>query len=178
MPDYRRHRIPGGCYFFTVNLLERYPNEGLVRHIDLLRAAVRQVRRGRPFHIDGWVVLPDHLHCIWTLPPGDDDYSTRWRIIKTLFAKALPMTEHRSSVRRRRGERGIWQRRYWEHTIRDERDYSAHMDYIHYNPVKHGYVRRVMDWPYSTFARLVREGIYTTDWAGVDTADLVVGERG
>jgi putative transposase len=120
MPDYRRYRVPGGTYFFTVNLLERYPNDLLVRHIEILRTGVRKVRKTWPFHIDAWVILPDHLHCIWTLPSSDDDFTNRWRLIKQGFSKALPPTERRSSVRMARGERGIWQRRFWEHAIRDE----------------------------------------------------------
>src|SRR6266404_7121867 len=108
------------------------------RRIDALREAVRMVRERSPFHIDAWVVLPDHSHCLWTLPEGDSDFPSRWRDIKTAFSKSLPATERRSAVMVRRGERGIWQRRYWEHTIRDDRDYAAHMDYIHFNSVKHG----------------------------------------
>ena len=175
MPDYRRNRLPGGTYFFTVNLLDRHSSL-LVEHIDTFREAVRQVRRRCPFHIDAWVVLPDHMHCIWTLPPGDSDYSGRWKAIKIAFAKALPKTERLSAVRARRGERGIWQRRFWEHTIRNDDDYAAHVDYVHINPLKHGLVRRVGDWPYSTFHQFVKESIYPADWAG-DVPDLRVGER-
>ena len=112
MPNYRRYRVAGGCYFFTVNLLERSPNDALTRHVDVLRGAVAKVKQARPFHIDAWVVLPDHLHCVWTLPAEDDDFSTRWRLIKSHFARAIPATERRSRVRRARGERGLWQRRY------------------------------------------------------------------
>ncbi len=115
MPDYRRNRVPGGTFFFTVNLLDRRSTL-LVSRIDALRAAVRQVRARAPFHIDAWVVLPDHMHCLWTLPAGDADFPGRWRAIKTAFAKALPAGEWRSPVMTSRGERGIWQRRYWEHT--------------------------------------------------------------
>ena len=172
MPDYRRYRLPGGTYFFTVNLLQRYPNDLLVRHIDILRSEVRVVREKRPFVIDAWVVLPDHLHCVWTLPPGDDDFTNRWRLIKQGFSKALPITERRSAVRMARGERGIWQRRFWEHAIRNETDYAAHIDYCHINPFKHGYVQRVADWPYSTFHRYVERGIYPLDWAGDLEIDL------
>ncbi len=178
MPNYRRYRVPGGCYFFTVNLLERHPNDLLVHHIDLLRAAVRRVRHAHPFHIDAWVVLPDHQHCVWTLPPGDDDFSLRWRLIKTLFAKQIPVRERRSKVRQARGERGLWQRRFWEHVIRNERDYAAHLDYVHYNPVRHGYAVRAVDWPFSTFRRCVERGIYAPDWGGVGAEDLAAGERG
>ncbi|CAG9932012.1 REP-associated tyrosine transposase [Candidatus Nitrotoga arctica] len=158
--------MAGGTYFFTVNLLERYPNDLLVRHIDLLRSVVTKVRQKRPFHIDAWVVLPDHLHCVWTLPPGDDDFSNRWRLIKQRFSKALPITERRSKVRIACGERGLWQRRFWEHVIRDDRDYATHIDYCHINPLKHGYVQQVADWPYSTFHRYVERGLYPLHWAG------------
>jgi putative transposase len=177
MPDYRRLRIPGGTYFFTVNLLERYPNDLLVRHVDELRNAVRRVRRRHPFHIDAWVVLPDHLHTVWTLPPGDDDYANRWRAIKQHFSRALADTERRSDVRWRRHERGIWQRRFWEHAVRDDADFAAHIDYVHINPLKHGYVERVRDWPFSTFHRYVRSGIYPSDWACDPGIDTRVGER-
>ncbi|MEK6771870.1 MAG: transposase [Pseudomonadota bacterium] len=178
MPDYRRYRVPGGCYFFTVNLLERAPNDTLTRHIDLLRTVVRDVRRRWPFVIDGWVVLPDHLHCIWTLPVGDSDFTNRWRLIKAGFARQLPKIEWRSRVRTMRGERGIWQRRFWEHAIRDERDYQSHMDYLHYNPVKHGHAQRVADWHHSSFARCVEKGLYPRDWGGADRDNgLVMGER-
>ena len=155
-----------------MNLLERQLNT-LVWHIDLLREVVRGVRQRYPFYIDAWVVLPDHLHCIWTLPEGDADFSTRWRLIKTAFANALPVTERRSAVRVAHCERAIWQRRFWEHAFRDERDYARHVDYVHYNPVKHGYVERVGDWPHSSFHRLVARGIYPPDWAGVHESDLV-----
>jgi putative transposase len=139
----------------------------IVMHVDALRAAVRATRRERPFHIDAWVVLPDHMHCVWTLPPGDDDYSNRWKAIKIRFVQALPRTERRSKVRIGKGERGIWQRRFWEHTIRDETDYARHIDYVHWNPAKHGYVQRVTDWPYSSFHRYVRNGCYPENWAGM-----------
>ena len=166
MPNYRRAYLPGGTYFFTVNLLERSGNDLLTRHIDLLRGAVRAVQCAHPFVIHGWVVLPDHLHCVMQLPDGDVDFSRRWRLIKQRFSRALPLMERRSVVRVRRGERGIWQRRFWEHLICDERDYRALMDYVHINPVKHGLVKRVKDWPFSTFHRMVEQGVYPHDWAG------------
>ena len=175
MPDYRRYRIPGGCYFFTVNLLDR--NQSLlVNQIDLLRESVKIVKQKHPFHIDAWVVLPDHLHCIWTLPPGDSDFSKRWKAIKTHFSKHIPLTEWRSTVRIKRDERGIWQRRFWEHAIRNDEDYAAHIDYIHFNPVKHGWVGRVVDWPYSTFHRFVDNGVVALDWAGGSKMDMDVEE--
>jgi len=137
---------------------------------------VRRVRRRYPFHIDACVVLPDHLHAIWTLPEGDADYADRWRTIKQHFSRAMASTEYRSEVRRRRGERGIWQRRFWEHAIRDDRDFAAHCDYVHINPVKHGHAERARDWPFSTFARFVEAGIYTTDWASEPVDPLRPGE--
>jgi REP-associated tyrosine transposase len=178
MSDYRRHRVPGGCYFFTVNLLERRGNTLLTDRIDLLREAVRRVRRSRPFSIDAWVVLPDHLHAVWTLPPGDDDFSTRWRLIKSFFVRDLPKTERLSRVRRDDGERGIWQRRFWEHAIRDDEDYGAHVDYIHFNPVKHGLVAAPAEWPYSTFKACVHRGLYPLGWIGSGVQDLSAGEPG
>jgi putative transposase len=172
MPDYRRAWHPGGTYFFTVNLLQRQGNDLLVRHVELLREVVVSVRHRHPFKVHGWVVLPDHLHCVIELPAHDADFANRWRLIKMGFSKGLPQVERRSSVRVRRGERGIWQRRYWEHLIRDDADFRAHMDYVHFNPVKHGLVKQVCEWPYSTFHRLVEQGVYPLDWAGGDDSDI------
>ena len=172
MSNYRRAWRKGGTYFFTVNLLERYQNDLLVRHIDVLRQVVKDVKRKHPFIIHAWVVLPEHMHCVIELPEGDDDFATRWRLIKTGFSKAMPKTERLSAVRVKRGERGIWQRRFWEHLIRDERDFAAHIDYVHINPVKHGCVGRVQDWQYSTFHRYVTQGIWPNDWAGGDESTL------
>jgi len=171
MPNYRRVHRPGGLYFFTVNLNRRSGNDLLVRHIDDLRVAVCDVREQHPFAIHGRVVLPEHLHCVIALPKGDNDFAMRWRLIKATFSRAIPDDDSRSDSRRRRGERGIWQRRFWEHAIRDEGDYRAHMDYVHINPLKHGLVSRVVDWPYSTFHRLVERGVYPVDWAGSVPAD-------
>jgi putative transposase len=166
MSNYRRAWHAGGTYFFTVNLLQRRGNDLLTRRVDLLREVVRAVRLRHPFQIHGWVVLPEHLHCVMELPPEDMDYAMRWRLIKIGFSRALPKVERLSAVRAARGERGIWQRRYWEHLIRDDADMQAHMDYVHFNPVKHGLVRCVADWPHSTFHRLVKAGVYPPDWAG------------
>jgi len=166
MSDYRRAWHPGGTWFFTVNLLQRQGNDLLVRHIDVLRHAVEITRKSHPFIIHAWVVLPEHLHCVIELPPGDTDFALRWRLIKLMFARALPHEQWRNAARVRRGERAIWQRRYWEHLIRDEADFTAHMDYVHINPVKHGWVAAVRDWPFSTFHRLVEAGVYPADWAG------------
>jgi putative transposase len=165
MVNYRRARIAGASYFFTVNCAERHGNRLLIENIDLLRECFRKVMRAHPFELDAVVILPEHLHCIWTLPEGDDDYKTRWALIKAGFSRALPPIEHRSESRMNRGERGIWQRRYWEHLIRDERDFEQHADYIHWNPVKHGWVKRVADWPYSSFHGYLRRGHYPAEWA-------------
>ncbi|HEX6441349.1 MAG TPA: transposase [Stellaceae bacterium] len=175
MPDYRRNRIPGAPYFFTVNLRDRR-SDLLVAHIDVLRDAVRGVRLELPFRIDAWVVLPEHMHCLWTLPEGDSDFPERWRRIKAAFTHALPDPE-RSLTKLRNGERGIWQRGYWEHTIRDEHDYAAHMDYIHFNPVKHGYVVNPGEWPFSSFRRCVEAGLYAAAWLGGNAEPAETGER-
>ncbi|HOY69245.1 MAG TPA: transposase [Methylotenera sp.] len=151
--DYRRAWHKGGTYFFTLNLLQRRDNNLLIQHIDVLRSAVRRVKQKHPFIIHTWVVLPDHLHCVIELPTNDADFATPLRLIKAGFSKAIAKTEFRSDVRLARGERGIWQRRYWEHLIKDERDFQAHVDYVHINPVKHGLVACVKDWPYSNFTQ-------------------------
>jgi len=177
MPEYRRNRVLGGTYFFTVNLLDRH-SDLLVTHVDVLREAVRMVRIRRPFRIDAWVVLPDHMHAIWTLPAHDDDFSGRWKAIKIAFAKALPKTEYVSPVRAANGERGIWQRRFWEHTIRNDDDYAAHVDHVHIKPVKHGLVTKLTDWPCSSFHKFVARGACSPDWLGSGDSDLVTGERG
>ncbi len=174
MSNYRRNKVEGGTYFFTVNLWDRKQNL-LVEHIELLLNAIRKTKRKKAFHIDAWVVLPDHMHCIWTLRENDADYSGRWREIKKSFTKALPNTEYRSASRLRNKERGIWQRRFWEHTIRNDLDYQHHMDYLHFNPVKHGYVETVEQWEYSSFHHLVEQGVYDKHWG--NDISLVVGER-
>jgi len=171
MPNYRRIWMPGGTYFFTVNLSDRGQNDLLVRYIDELRSVVQEVKLIHPFTIHGWVVLPDHMHCLLSLPEDDVDFPLRWRLIKAAFSKLIPHKEILSLSRQKRGERGIWQRRYWEHLIRDEQDFNAHMDYIHINPLKHGLVDRVVDWPFSTFHRLVENGIYSPDWGGSALAE-------
>ena len=163
---YRRMFRPAGTYFFTLNLLERNGNDLLIRHIDVLREAVRVVRSRHPFVIHAWVVLPEHMHCVIELPAGDNDFSTRVRLIKLIFAKSVPKNERLSKVREWRNERGIWQRRFWEHLIRDERDFEQHVNYVHFNPVKHGWAACVKDWPYSTFHRYVAQGVLPMDWAG------------
>jgi putative transposase len=165
MTNYRRNFLPGGSYFFTVNLLDRRSCL-LTENVELLRKAFRYARERHPFSIEASVILPDHVHAVWTMPEGDSDYALRWRLIKSVFSRGLPRLEAVSNSRSSKGERGIWQRRYWEHTLRDENDFAKHVDYIHFNPVKHGHVSRVVDWPYSSFHRFVRQGIYPADWAG------------
>jgi len=164
MSQYIRSYTPGGTFFFTVALLER-KSSLLVDRVDDLRVAFREVRRRRPFVVDAIVVLPDHLHCIWTLPPEDADFSSRWRLIKTRFVAGIPAGERLSARRQVKGERGIWQRRFWEHTIRDEADYAAHIDYIHYNPVKHGHAKRPVDWAHSSIHRFIADDRLADDWA-------------
>ncbi len=178
MTDYRRNILAGGSFFFTVNLAERRLRL-LTEHFDALRTACRKTGRRRPFTIDAMVVLPDHhLRAVWTLPEGDADFATHWRLIKSAFSRHVATGERISDSRAAKAERGIWQRRYWEHTIRDPADFARHLDYIHINPVKHGLVPRVRDWPYSSFHRMVKTGIYPEDWAGdVSNDGAGFGER-
>jgi putative transposase len=176
MPNYRRAFIANGYWFFTHNLLGRNQTL-LVDQINALRRAFAETRKKYPFEIAAMVVLPDHLHAIWSLPPEDADFSTRWRLIKTRFAKSLPRQERRSAVRIARGERGIWQRRFWEHLIRDDADYARHVEYCYINPVKHHLVRRVRDWPHSSFHRDVGRGPFPLDWAGEIEPARQFGER-
>jgi len=223
MPDYRRARVKGGTFFFTVVSYRRRPilcDKGI-------RAAIRQavyvVRNERPFDIDAWVLLPDHLHCVWTLPPNDADFSMRWAMIKKYVtktahgARSAPYDSRPSAVgcvsrtgtndarsapydsrpgvvgcvsrtvtngarsapnkpqsKIRRHEGFLWQRRFWEHTVRDNKDLKRCLDYVHWNPVKHGHVSRVADWPFSTFHRYVRQGVYGPDWGG----SVAIDDRG
>jgi putative transposase len=172
MTDYRRWRVGGGTYFFTVVTHERRPFLTDERSRRCLREAFRAVRARRPFTVDAIVLLPDHLHAIWSLPAGDFDYSTRWQLIKRRFTKLYLAAgggeSPRSASRIAKGERGCWQRRYFEHTCRDDVDKKRCADYLHVNPLKHGLVRRVIDWPWSSFHRYVRLGEYSPDWGGAD----------
>ena len=177
MSTYRRAHTPAGTYFFTVVTYRRQKIlcEEYIR--TALRQAIDETRAVLPFNIDGWVLLPDHLHCIWTMPEDDADIGKRWGMIKRLVSKrcaaSLSGDQGRSCSRRRRGESAVWQRRFWEHLIRDETDYRRHMDYLHYNPIKHRLVNSVNEWPYSTFHRYVRSGVYPLDWGGIgDGQDL------
>ena len=164
MSNYRRVRIDGGTFFFTLALADR-SSDLLVRDIDRLRRVYAAVQRRRPFDTVAICILPDHLHAIWALPPGDSDFARRWNLIKGSFSRGLPAASRsRSKVVKR--EKGIWQRRYWEHAIRNETDFARHIDYIHFNPVKHGLVPRVRDWPHSSFHRYVERGELPVDWGG------------
>ncbi len=160
---YRRADIKGGTYFFTVNLAER-KNTLLVDEIDKLRNIMNKVKKQHPYRLDAMVVLPDHLHAIWTLPVDDNNFVTRWMLIKSGFSRQIAKEERVNKSRKTKGERGIWQRRYWEHLIRDEYDYEKHVDYIHYNPVKHGHVERAVDWPYSSIHEYISKGMLNRDW--------------
>ena len=178
MSRYRRANIKGATYFFTV-VTER--RQAILTNADVrdaLRAAIIKVRTSHPFEIDAWVLLPDHLHCIWTLPEGDADFSTRWRLIKrevTVAIGANYFREEFQTERRAQKKNGtIWQHRFWEHLSRDDDDYAAHMDYLHFNPVKHGLMENVNDWPWSSFHRLVNDGVYPMHWGNDGTTRIVL----
>ena len=176
---YRRAFVPGGTWFFTVVTEQRRPVLASPEAVDVLREAFRTVRNKRPFHVDAVVVLPDHLHCIWTLPPGDADFATRWRLIKTWFTKHCDpaLLPDANQARMKKSQQALWQHRYWEHLLRDETDFSRHVEYIHYNPVKHGYVTAPFEWPFSSFRRYVAEGVYPADWGEGIVIDEGVGRE-
>ena len=162
--EYRRYRLIGGTYFFTINLLNR-KSSLLTEHANILKEAFAYVKQRHPFEIPAIVVLPDHIHFIMELPDNDDDFPKRIMLIKQYFSRQMPKTENIKASRTNKGERGIWQRRYWEHCIRDEQDYQHHVDYIHINPVKHGLVNRASDWQYSSIHQYIKRGIYLENWA-------------
>jgi putative transposase len=168
MPTYIRAKAPGGTFFFTVVTHRRRKILTRPESREILRVVLAEVRREHPFAIDAWVLLPDHLHCLWTLPEGDNDFSRRWGLIKARFSQKARSWFHQegwmTDSRERHRESAIWQRRFWEHQIRDEDDLQKHFDYIHWNPVKHGLVSRAGDWPYSTFHRYLAQGWYSPDW--------------
>jgi len=173
MSQYRRAKIEGGWFFFTVTLADR-SSDLLVRHIGRLRKAYAAARRRDPFETIAICVLPDHLHAIWALPPDDADFSRRWSLIKHDFSCGLPADPDRSRSKIAKREKGVWQRRYWEHAIRSDADLSRHIDYIHFNPVKHDLVTRARDWPHSSFHRYVGRGFLPVDWGG-DVRQMVRG---
>jgi putative transposase len=165
MTRYRRAQIGSGTFFFTVTLADR-TSDLLVRHIDVLRRSYGAVQRRLPFETAAICVLPDPLHAIWARPPDDTDFAARWNRIKRGFSCVFPAAASRSQSKIAKREKAIWQRRYWEHAIRDDTDLKRHVDYIHCNPVKHGLVSRVADWPHSSFHRHVARGLLPHDWAG------------
>ncbi|SHG81547.1 REP-associated tyrosine transposase [Marivita hallyeonensis] len=198
MSAYLRPRCPGGRIFFTVCLAHR-GSRLLLDEIDILRDAVRVTRARRPFEIDAWVVLPDHMHAVWSLPDGDTNYSDRWGAIKSRFSKFVrlkhggdmvgykPTLHQNAAAARRVGfqpttiaqmraarspsqiakkDAGIWQRRFWEHHIRNEADYAAHVRYCWMNPVKHGLVAGPADWPYSSIHRDIQRGMVDPEFTG------------
>ena len=172
MVMYRRNYVPGGTFFFTVTLADRR-SAVLVDRVDLLRDAYQSVIAKRGIETVAVCVMPDHLHAIWTMPAGDADYSLAWALIKARFSRSLALSD-RHLAANSHGELPVWQRRFWEHTIRDERDLENHVNYIHYNPVKHGHAARPADWPHSSFHRFVRDGLLTIDWAS--SVDLGIPE--
>jgi putative transposase len=165
MSWYRRLKIEGGVFFFTVALADR-TGDLLVRHVDRLRRMYQAVHARHPFETIAICILPDHIHAVWSLPAGDKDYAQRWSLIKSGFSRGLPYDASRTRSKIRKREKGLWQRRYWEHAIRNDADLARHVDYIHFNPVKHGYVSRVCDWPHSSFHRYVAKGDLPPDWGG------------
>lgn len=177
MSHYRRSRAHGATFFFTLTLTDRSSNL-LTIEIDRLRNAYRNVQGKYPFETIAICVLPDHLHAIWRLPEGDADFGLRWSLIKRSFSTGLPSATSRSDSKISKREKGIWQRRFWEHQIRDGLDLQRHVDYVHYNPVKHGLVQKVNDWPHSSFHRHVQECLLDANWgrAGVESSGAF-GER-
>ncbi len=177
MSDYRRANTKGATYFFTVVTYQRrnFLCDDDVR--TALRDAIIKVRERQPFQIDAWVLLPDHLHAIWTVPPDDANFALRWQQIKRHVTQQcghrLHNPELMNNSKRKHRESTLWQRRYWEQQIRNEADYQRHMDYVHYNPVKHGLAGRAVDWPYSSFKRYCASGVYDKDWAATDRTDVV-----
>lgn len=177
MPNYHRVWVPGSTCFFTLVLQDR-SRTLLIDHVDSLRRAFREAISQRPCEVIAAVVLPDHLHCVWRLPDDDPDNAIRWRHIKALFSRSLPPDDVSVSPSRyRKRERGVWQRRFWERLLRDDRDLAAHVDYIHMNPVKHGLVARPIDWPHSSIHRYIRRGELAADWACAPVALDCGGEQ-
>ncbi len=169
MPDYRRAFVPGGTFFFTLVTDQRRPLFQQESARSLLGQVIRECQQRWPFTVNAIVLLPEHLHSIWSLPSGDSDFSKRWGWIKKEFTKrwldAGAAESKISTSRKLERRRGVWQPRFWEHTIEDVEDFERHFDYIHYNPVKHGHVRCPHDWPYSSFHRWVAAGVYPSHWA-------------
>ena len=168
MPAYLRSKTSGGTFFFTVVTFQRRRLFADPENLEVLRTIIAEVQKDYPFILDAWAFLPDHLHCLWTLPPEETDYSKRWGIIKARFTKVISPEAGRSALltgsKIRQRESTIWQRRFWEHQIRDERDLQVHLDYVHFNPVKHGLVHSPGQWPYSSFKDFVGRNLYPDNW--------------
>jgi len=166
---YRRSKSEGATYFFTVVTYRRKRILCDNFNAALVKEAFTHIATNRPFKIDAFVMLPDHIHSVWTLPDGDNDYSTRWTLIKMYFTKRCDtrLKGGQSDNMKKKGLQGVWQQRFWEHQIRDDRDFAAHVDYIHYNPVKHSLAERPVDWKYSSFHKYVKEGIYDKNWGAM-----------
>ena len=164
--EYRRARFEGGTYFFTLVTHKRREILTMPENVVLLRNAIRYVMDNHPFKIDAFILLPDHLHCIWTLPQNDFDFSMRWRLIKSYFSRNCAERYKIRPVesRRKKKEQAVWQQRFWEHTIKNDRDFERHVEYIHYNPVKHGFVKKPSCWEFSSFHRYVKLGQYDLNW--------------
>ena len=164
--QYRRAQTQGGTYFFTVVTDKRRSFLCETENIQILRSAFTAIKAKHPFTIDAIVILPDHLHCLWTLPTGDSDYSKRWRLIKSAFSRQCG-AQYKAAVtrsRQKKKEQAVWQRRFWEHEIQNENDFNQHVDYIHYNPVKHGHAESPAEWSYSSFQRYVERNLYELNW--------------
>jgi len=176
MVNYRRSKTPGALYFFTVTLRNRQSNL-LITHINDLRHAMKTVQIQHPYKIEAIAILPDHLHTIWQLPKNDNNYSLRWQRIKGIFTRRI-IKKGMKIAKNHRGEYPIWQRRFWEHTIRNENDFENHVNYIHHNPIKHGLVKKVKDWPYSSLHKYIREGLLPPGWSEdpVEIEDTNYGE--
>jgi putative transposase len=168
--NYRRSQIPGGAFFFTLVTYERRKLFSEQKNINLLRQVIHEIKQVHPFQMQAYVLLPDHFHCIWRLPDNDADFSTRWRLIKSYFTRScvLPDDCNPTLTRKNKGEQCVWQRRFWEHAIKDDSDFENHVAYIHYNPVKHGYVNAPRDWQQSSIHYYIEKEIYPSNW----------GERG
>ena len=179
---YRRTRIKGGTYFFTVVTNRRIKIFKKPSNVQLLREAFKYVNDRHPFKIDAFVILPDHLHCIWTLPHEDADFSKRWRLIKSYFSRKFdlvdwidkenPTVRLDSASRSKKKEKPIWQRRFWEHLIRNDEDFRKHIEYIHFNPVRHGLASSPIDWSNSSFQRYVNKGLYTKEWGARASVEI------
>ena len=181
---YRRANVKGGTYFFTVVTFKRVKIFTEPENVALLRSSIKEVMQKHPFKIDAFVLLPDHLHCIWSLPQQDSDFSTRWRLIKSYFSRNFdqsnvgwvevrnPTNDAHAASRQKKKEKPVWQRRFWEHLIRDEKDLNQHVEYIHYNPVKHGLTKAPVDWEYTSFHRYVDQGIYDIKWGARDKVEF------